>query len=262
MIGVPGPVDESGQVLIFAEDLGWSDTPLARLVQAACGYPVALINRAQAGVWGERWLGTGKEQAADNLIYVSVSSGIGAGILLNGQLFTGAFGKAGELGHTTVLIDGEKCICGNHGCLETVASMRAVVQAVQTRFGTLPANQTAPLTAAQVIDRAKDGDSIAIQAVQEAGRYLGIAVANLIDLFNPATVIIGGQLAATGDLLLNPIREISQRRAFPLSYRHTQIVQNQLGPDSVCLGACTLVIDQFISAAVPALTPNDSIDTQ
>jgi predicted NBD/HSP70 family sugar kinase len=258
VIGVPGPTDARGQTLVFSESLGWSDVSLVQRLTERLPYSVTLINRARAGVLGERWHGAGVD--VDELIYVSISSGIAAGILIGDQLFTGAYNYNGELGHTTILIDGPECVCGNRGCLETVASMPAIIHSIQTRLrngerSTLRnvLNETAQLTYYDVIAAARDGDAVVVDEIRKASRYVGVAVANLIDLFNPRLVIIGGQLAEAGEIVVNTVRETAQRRAFPLSFSDVQIVKNALGADSVCIGACALVVDQYITQVKSAL---------
>lgn len=246
VIGVPGPTDGMGKTLLRSESLGWSDVPLVQRLGGRLPYRMRLFNRAQAAVWGEYWYGAGI--GADDLIYVSISSGIAAAILIDGQLYTGSRGVSGELGHTTILVDGAPCVCGNRGCLETVASVPAILQAINTREC-----KTEPLSVQDMINAARDGDTIAAGEIKKACRYLGIAVANLIDLFNPGRVIIGGQLAEVGEIVVNTIRETAQRRTFPMSYAGVQIVRNVLGADSVCIGACTLVIDQYVAEVESAL---------
>jgi predicted NBD/HSP70 family sugar kinase len=142
-------------------------------------------------------------------------------------------------------------VCGNRGCLETIASVPAIIQAIKARGRMLE-----PLSVQDVEDvvsAARDGDAVVADEIKKAGRYIGVAVANLIDLFNPSRVIIGGQLAETGEIILNTIRETAQRRTFPLSFAGVQIVRNVLGADSVCIGACTLVVDQYVAEVEPAL---------
>ncbi len=246
VIGVPGPTDERGQTLMFSESLNWSDVPLVQRLGERLPHRMRLINRAQAAVWGEYWYGAGV--GADDLIYVSISSGIAAGIMIEGQLYTGARGLSGELGHTTILVDGEPCVCGNRGCLETVASVPAIMQAIKARDHTLE-----QLSVHDIVNAARDGDAVVADEIRKAGRYIGVAVANLIDLFNPSRVVIGGQVAEAGDIILNTIRETAQRRTFPLSFAGVQITRNALGADSVCIGACTLVVDQYVAEVEPAL---------
>jgi predicted NBD/HSP70 family sugar kinase len=246
VIGVPGPTDEAGKAVMLSESLNWSNVPLVQRLSERLPYRMRLINRAQAAVWGEYWYGAGV--GADDLIYVSISSGIAAGILIEGQLYTGARGVSGELGHTTILVDGMPCVCGNHGCLETVASVPTILQAIKARSPRME-----QFGVHELINAARDGDAIVADELKKAGRYIGVAIANLIDLFNPSRVVIGGQLAEAGDIILNTIRETAQRRTFSLSFAGVQIVRNALGTNSVCIGACTLVVDQYVAEVEPAL---------
>jgi predicted NBD/HSP70 family sugar kinase len=251
-VAVPGPDDVEGRRVVFSESLGWTDVALAERLAAFTGCSVSVINRPKAGVLGEHWYGAG--QGIDNLVYVSVSSGVAAGIFIGGQLFAGAFGYGGELGHTTIIEDGPLCVCGNRGCLEAVASLPAIAAAVGRRMhagepcvlAETPEGQAAR-DYEQLIAAARNGDLLVRDEIRAASRYIGIAVANLINLFNPQMVIVGGQQALAGEVALNTVRETAQRRAFPLSYRNVQIVASALGGDSACLGACAYVIAEHIS---------------
>lgn len=248
VVGVPGVTNKQAQTLVYSESLGWSDVPLAQRLAERLPYPVSLINRVRAGALGEHWYGAGLD--VDDMAYVSLSSGIAAGILIGGQLFTGAFGSGGELGHTTVLVDGKECLCGNRGCLETVASMPAVIGAIQARLQSGQSSmlgEVDQLHHTDVIAAVRNGDTLATSEVKQAAKYVGIAVANLINLFNPRVVIIGGQMAEAGEIVVSAVRNTVQRRAFPLSYSGVQITRSALGVDSGCIGACALAVDQYIA---------------
>jgi N-acetylglucosamine repressor len=248
VVGLPGVIDAAAQTLVYSESLGWSDLPLAQRLTERLPYPVSLINRVRAGALGEHWHGAGLD--VDDMAYVSLSSGIAVGVLIGGQLFTGAFGSGGELGHTTVLVDGKECVCGNRGCLETVASVPVIIEAIQERLQSREPSVLGEIGAlhyTDVIAAVKNGDSLATQEVKRAARFVGIAVANLINLFNPRLVIIGGQLAEAGETVVNTIRNTAQRKAFPLSYSGVEITKSALGMDSGCIGACALAVDQYIA---------------
>ncbi len=260
VIAVPGLTDADGRRLLFAEGLGWTDVPLAESLAERLSGHISIVNRARAGVLGEHWLGAAVD--VDDLVYVSVSSGIAVGILIGGQLFTGAFNNSGELGHTTVAPNGARCSCGNLGCLETVASMPAIASAITAR---LEQNQSdasgegwsrmTELTAAEVITAARNGDPITVDEIRTASRYLGTAIANLINLFNPAMVVIGGQIAEAGEIAVSTIRNVVLRQAFAPSLAGVRIVQNALGADSVCIGACAMVVDEYVQRIGSALQP-------
>ena len=253
VVGVSGACDVSGQELLIAESLGWSGVPLAPMLQERLSCPVSLVNRPRAGVVGERWYGAGRGE--DNLIYISVSSGIAAGIMIDGALLTGANNFAGEIGHTVVEYEeGQECVCGNHGCLETVASIPAIMRNIRSRLLEERARGRLALLSSQellsfrdVVEAARNGDPTVLDEIRRACGYLGVTVANLIDIFNPRLVIIGGQLAEAGEIVTNAVRNTAQRRSFPLCFSDVQIVSSLLGLDSVGIGACALVVDQYLA---------------
>jgi predicted NBD/HSP70 family sugar kinase len=256
-IAVPGLTDSQGQTMVISESLGWSDVPLAQRLHERLLCPVTLVNRTRAGAQGEHLCGAGV--GVDNLLYVSISSGIGVGIILGGRLFTGAHGTSGELGHTTVLPDGPQCGCGNRGCLETVASIPVIIRNIQGRLQKgepsllrESAVATADLQYQQILAAARDGDALVLDEMRQGCRYVGVAIANLIDVLNPERVIIGGQLAEAGEIALSTIRETVQRRSFVPCFSGVQIVRNALGPDSACIGACSVVLEQYIAQVEPA----------
>jgi predicted NBD/HSP70 family sugar kinase len=217
------------------------------------------VKRQNAGAVGEHWHGAGKGH--DNLLYVSVNVGIGSGIILHGELYDGANGSAGEIGHATIVPDGYRCKCGNSGCLETVASTAAI--AVRAREKVRECSESLLLewskdtlqsiTSSMVIKAADQGDPLAIEVVQEAACYLGIAIANTINLFNPSLVIIGGEMLKLGDLFLDPVREQVHRRAFSIPLAAVEVVPSSLRYQAAAIGAATLVIDRFFAAVHPFL---------
>jgi glucokinase-like ROK family protein len=253
-VAVPGPTDRQGQRVVYSESLGWYDVPLADRLQEQLQIPVTVINRPKAGVLGEYWYGAGI--GVDNLVYLSVSTGVAAGILIGGELFNGDCGCAGEIGHTAVHLEGAPCACGNSGCLEMYASVPAIIRGVEVR---LAAGEPSVLTAgtrlafADLMAAARDGDNLVIEEVKRASRYVGLAVAGLINLFNPRMVVVGGRLADAGEVMLATIQETAKRRAYPLGFSGAQIVRSALGPDSVCTGACALVVDRFLAQAKPGI---------
>ena len=251
-VAVPGPTDAASKVVVFSESLGWTDVALARRLTDALGFPVSITNRPRAGAVGEHWYGAGI--GVDDMIYVSISDGIAAGVFIGGSLVAGATGYAGEFGHTTILIDGPECVCGNRGCLETLASLPAIREAIRTRVRLGEASGLRePITYQGIIAAARDGDGVARGEIRKASEYLGVGVANLINLFNPSLVIIGGHLAGAGEVVLNGIRKTAQRRAFPLAFGDVQIQRNALSLDSACIGACALVVHEYVGRMEPAL---------
>jgi glucokinase-like ROK family protein len=256
-VGVPGPVDATRQRVIQAENIGWFDVPLGPMLAERIGKPVTVVKRQNAGALGEHWHGIGKSHA--NLLYISVGVGIGCGIIVHGELYEGANGSAGEIGHITVVPDGHRCRCGNLGCLETLASCPAI--AVRAREKTKEGRETLladwargvlqSITSDMVIEAARKGDPLAIEVIQEAASYLGIAIANVINLFNTSMVIIGGELLELGDLFLEPISEVVQRRAFSIPLSTVEVVPSSLGHNAAAIGAATLIIDHSFTLAHP-----------
>jgi glucokinase-like ROK family protein len=256
-VGVPGPVDPTRQRVVQAENIGWFDVPLGPMLTERVGKPVTLVKRQNAGVVGEYWHGVGKGRA--NLMYVSVSVGIGCGILIQGELYEGSNGSAGEIGHITLVPDGHRCKCGNFGCLETLASSPAI--AVRAREKAKEGTETLlvewtkgalqSITSRLVIEAAGQGDPLAVEVIQEAGYYLGIAVANVINLFNPSMVIVGGEMLELGNLFLDAVRGAVQRRSFSIPLAAVEVVPSALGYRAAAIGAATLVIDRFFALATP-----------
>jgi glucokinase-like ROK family protein len=256
-VGVPGPVDVARQRVIQAVNLGWFDVPLGSMLTERIGKPVTVVKRQNAGALAEYRHGIGKGK--DNLLFVSVGVGIGCGVIVRGELYEGDNGSAGEIGHITIVPDGYRCNCGNWGCLETLASCPAIAVRARERIkegqGTLLTDWTRgalqSITGKMVMQAAVQRDSLAIEVIQEASSYLGIAIANVINLFNPAMVVIGGELLGLGDLYLDPIRELVQQRALPIPLADVEIVPSSLGDQAAAIGAATLVVDQFFARPHP-----------
>lgn len=254
-VGVPGPVDELRQRVVQAENIGWFDVPLGPMLTERLGKPVTVVKRQNAGAVGEYWHGIGKGRS--NLLYVSVSVGIGCGIIVGGELYEGANGSAGEIGHITIIPDGHRCKCGNFGCLETLASSPAIAVRAREKVREHPESLLAEwskgvlqsITGRTVMAAAGQGDALAVEVIQEAGHYLGIAIANVVNLFNPSMVIIGGEMLELGDLFLDPVREVVQRRSFSIPLSAVEVVPSSLGHYTAAIGAATLVVDRFFTSA-------------
>ena len=219
---------------------GWHNIPLRDIVNKKYNVNTLLINDASAAALGEHRFGAGK--GANNLIYITVSTGIGGGIIINGKLYNGSSGSAGEIGHMTIDVNGPRCHCGNIGCLEALASGTAVAREAirrikQGRQSSLTKIMVEDITAEKVGAAAEDGDPLALEVISEAATYLGVGMVNLVNIFNPEIIIVGGGMAKMGDLLLEPAREVVRERAFSLSAQMVRIVPAQLGDDAGVLGA-------------------------
>lgn len=264
-VGVPGPVDQAEGAVRTPPVMpgAWDGYPIRRELEQAWGRPVALDNDANLGALGEWAYGAGR--GIDPLLYIKVGSGIGAGLVLNGEVYHGATGSAGEIGHTTIVEDGPLCSCGNRGCLEALAGGRAIAQQaralVQAGHSTQLALMAAPeaLTAREVALAARRGDLAAQRILHRAGRYIGVALASLINLLNPALVVLGGGVAQTGDLLLAPIREEVQRRSLPALAQAARITAAVLGRHATAMGAVAqaiaLAAEQAMLAGEPSRSP-------
>lgn len=230
-IAAPGPLHGSRGVVYSPPNLhGWLNVPLADLLRAELGLPVALIKDANAAAVAEHRMGAA--QGVDTLIYVTVSTGIGGGLILDGKLFEGPDGSAGEVGHVTVDRNGPLCNCGNRGCVEAVASGTAIARIARERMG-----GAGEFTAATVFAAAAAGDPVASGITNEVGTALGLACVGLVHLFNPARIVLGGGLTHAGPLLFDPVRAVIARHAMPIPGARVKVVAAALGEDVGLWGA-------------------------
>lgn len=261
-VAVPGVIDGSGAILM-APDLGWHDVPVAAPLRAALGgLPVEVANRAKAAAVGEHW--SGAARGVERMLYLSVSTGISLGIMIDGNLYRGASLTEGELGHTTVEPDGQLCPCGNRGCLQTLASGPALLALVrqlarsgpESRLWHLTDGHLEALTLGHVAQALRDGDPVAGRAVQTVGRYLGIAAANLVNLFNPELVVLGGPVCRELPELAEPVRLEVRKRALGLAVAACRIVPSALDGDAPLVGSAALLLHGLLTGTVrqaPAL---------
>jgi predicted NBD/HSP70 family sugar kinase len=233
-MGLPGPIDSrTGRVGSSSILPGWVGVRAAEELGARLELPVAVDNDANLGALAE--LHWGAAAGRSNVTYLKVSTGIGAGIVIDGRLYRGTGGMAGEIGHAIVDEQGAVCRCGKRGCLETLAGAAALVALLEPRLGRT-------ISTAELLELASTGDSGARRVIADAGRHIGGAVATLCDLFNPELLVVGGELSAAGDLLLDPIREQVHRNAIPATARDVEIVGGVLGARAELLGALALVL--------------------
>jgi glucokinase-like ROK family protein len=246
-VGVPGPiVTDAGMVSGPPIMPGWDLFPIREWLEKAWNCPVMLGNDAEFGALGEWAFGAGR--GVDNLVYIKVGTGIGAGLLIDGQIYRGTTGCAGEIGHVTIEENGPLCTCGNRGCLEALAGGRAIAQkaifaikaGARTTLSELPSVEA--ISAMDVIAAARKGDHLSQKLVQEAGYYLGTALANLINLFNPTMIVIGGGVAQVGDLLLEPVRKVAKQRSLKVASQAVTITSAVLGKRSSAMGAVAQAI--------------------
>lgn len=250
-VGVPASVDPLGRRVTVSVPYGWRDIPFAEQVEARVGLPVVIANRAKVAALGELWQGA--NPGVDDFVYVFVGGGIVAGIVANGSLYFGTAGGAGELGHVTVVPDGPACGCGNSGCLHTLASESAIIRAVrararqadgQTPLMTLVDGTLGQITLDVLLRAADQGDRVVLETLAEAGTYLGLAIANVINLLNPRMVVIGGPVARFGEPLLAAVRQEVRRRALWDSLANVDIVLSTLVEEEGAVGAAALFLEQ------------------
>jgi glucokinase-like ROK family protein len=240
-IGVPGTVNTDGEILL-APNLNWKNVNLKNLMEERYNVPVLIENEANAGAYGEKKFGAGKD--SENIIYVSVGIGIGVGLILNGQLYKGNNGFSGELGHMTIEVNGPKCSCGNQGCWELYASEKALVKkALQENI--LP-EEGKELSLESLMVHAENGEKDVIHVFETIGRYLGVGIKNIINIFNPEQVIIGNRLASSSKWLEDSIRE-AQDIILPTHQRDLSINFSKLSTHSTALGVAAYASEKFLT---------------
>lgn len=245
-IGSPGPLDTRTGVVILTPNLGWTDMPLRDRIATALGLPATLDNDANCALAGEAWVGAAR--GARHAVAFTLGTGIGGGIIVDGQLVHGASDVAGELGHMTIETNGRRCGCGNDGCLEAYASGPAIARraAEAIEAGAESSLRTAPVavTAETVFQAAADGDPLALEVVQDTARYLGVGVANLINILNPEVVVICGGVTRAGERLFAPLRREVTRRAFRPAVQACRILPGELPGTAGVVGAAKVFRDR------------------
>jgi len=243
-VGAPGPLDRERGVVIVAPNLGWRDFPLLDRITDRLGMPASLDNDANCATVGEWWQGAAR--GGRNVVGMTIGTGIGGGLIIDGQLFHGSSDVAGEIGHTTIDLNGRHCKCGNYGCLEAYASGPAIATRAREVLGreetasllpTLAAGRLDLITAQTVYDAAKQGDAVANEIVRDTARYLGAGVANLLNVFNADVVVIAGGVTQAGDALFTPLQAEVRRRAFRPAVEAARIVPGALPGTAGVVGA-------------------------
>jgi glucokinase-like ROK family protein len=245
-MGLPGPINRAtGAVGSSAILPGWVGVDAGAELCKRLELPVQVENDANLGALAESVWGSGK--GLSDLVYIKLSSGVGAGLLLGGRLYHGTGGTAGEIGHTVVDPGGSICRCGSRGCLETVASAKAIAEV-------LGASRDEAVSVKRLLELAADGDAATVRLIAEAGRAIGVAVANLCNLINPERVIVGGDLSAAGELITEPIAESIRRYAILSAAEQVSVIPGVLGERAELLGALALVVqppDRFLASPPP-----------
>ncbi|MBT1280079.1 ROK family transcriptional regulator [Thermoanaerobacter sp. CM-CNRG TB177] len=249
--GVPGIVDYKKGSILLAPNLKWENVPLKQIIEDKFKIKVHIDNEANVGAIGEKWFGVGAKY--NNLVYVSAGIGIGTGIIINGELYRGTVGLAGEMGHMTIDIYDHQCRCGNTGCWENYASEKALLEYINTQLlmgksdEYINKNNFYTLSAIDIIDYARKGSKIAVEALKEIGRKLGVGVVNIINTFNPELIIIGNTLSLADDLILNEVLKEVEDKSLVYRYYKVKIKTSKLKFHAGAIGAVSLVISELFA---------------
>lgn len=248
-IGSPGPLDTKAGIVILTPNLGWTNMPVRDRIGDRVKLPASLDNDATCAMAGEWWIGAAK--GARHAVVFTLGTGIGGGIVVDGKLLHGASDVAGEIGHITIETNGRRCGCGNDGCLEAYASGPAIARRTQEAISAgaesiitgLVKGDVAAITAQTVFQAAADGDPLALEVVQDTAKYLGVGVANLINILNPEVVVVCGGVTQAGDHLFVPLRREVTRRAFRPAVQACRIVPGALPGTAGVVGAAKIFLD-------------------
>ena len=250
-VAAAGPIDMSNGMITDAPNLpGWDAIPLREIIKDRFKVDSYLVNDAKAAAVGEHEFGAGK--GIDNLLCVTLGTGIGGGIIIGGHLHLGQSGAAGEVGHMTIDVNGPRCACGNAGCWELFASGTAMEKEAAKRLSSGELSCLQPLfkgaertvKAEQIAEAAQNGDSMASSVIEWSANYLGIGLVNLVNIFNPEMIVMGGGLSKIGDRLLQPAINLVGQRAFPLLAHAVRILPSTIGDDAAILGAAAFAFSK------------------
>ncbi|WP_313468716.1 ROK family glucokinase [Carnobacterium sp.] len=247
-MGSPGTVDLQNGTVIGAYNLNWKTLqPVKLLIEEGTGIPFAIDNDANVAALGERWKGAGENE--DNMAFLTLGTGVGGGIVAEGNLLHGSVGAAGEVGHITVEPNGYDCTCGKKGCLETVASATGVVRLARDYADQYAGESTLKVaiddgqlvTAKDVFDFAKQNDALAVKVIDKVAFYLGLACGNIANILNPSTIVIGGGVSNAGEFLVEQVQDYFNTFTFPAIRSSCKIRLAQLGNDAGVIGASSLI---------------------
>lgn len=243
-VGAPGVIQVDKGIVVKSPNFpDWNNLPLKDELENVLSLPVTIENDANAAALGEQWRGAGR--GIGSMILLTLGTGVGGGIVLNRQIWHGADGMAGEVGHMTIIPDGRQCGCGNTGCLEMYASARGIVQSYREAGGVSETGNQSEITSAQVYQAASSGNVRAVEVMQDMGRILGIGIANLINIFNPEMVVIGGGVKDAWPLFIDSTRAEIRKRAFEVPAARTEIVPSKLGDDAGMVGAAAAALQKL-----------------
>lgn len=243
-VGSPGPLDPKTGVIITTPNLKWENVPLQDLLVDQLDKPVLVDNDAVAATFGEWWMGAGRPYR--DVVGLTLGTGVGGGIILDGEVHHGFQGIGGHIGHMVVQAKGRRCSCGNQGCLEAYASASAIVKRAQEILaegtGSLLHSIDGPLTSEQIFQAANQGDDLACQIFDETAYYLAVGVNNVLNILNPESVVVMGAVANAGDVLMVPLQKHLSGMAFPSVCEETQVLFGSLGEMAGVIGAAGLAL--------------------
>jgi glucokinase len=251
-IGAPGPIDMAAGLVVAPPNLpGWDRVPLKKKLESELAITTYLENDANAAALGEHRFGAGR--GVDHMVYVVVGTGVGGGLILDGHLYHGASGMAGEIGHMTIDPEGPICPCGRRGCLEALVSgpsiareaRNRIAQGVPTLISELAEGEESRITAKLVAQAAERGDETAEQVLAQSMHYLGLGMANLVHMLNPELIVIGGGVANLGERMFGPVRRLIEELAFPEAAEAVRVAPAELGENAGVLGAAAVAMAQL-----------------
>ncbi len=247
-VGAPGVIEAGKGIVVKSPNLpDWNNFALKSALEAAVRVPVVLENDANAAALGEQWRGAGR--GTSSMILLTLGTGVGGGIVLEGKIWRGADGMAGEIGHMTLFPGGRQCTCGNRGCLEMYASARGIIQTFREVGASGTSRLEGVVTSESIYSAAREGDRLAAAVMQDTGRFLGIGVASLVNIFNPERIVIGGGVKDAWQLFIGASRDEVLLRAFEVPAKRAAIVPAELGDDAGMVGAAALAFGVVAGAA-------------
>jgi glucokinase len=247
-IGAAGDIDQDRGVVRFSPNLLWKDVPIVRLIREKFNLKVVLDNDANAAAWATYILETGRK--VKNLLCITLGTGVGGGIILNGRIYHGASGSAGEIGHMTLNPQGQRCRCGNYGCLETYIgsayivkkAIREIRKGEKSLIKKIAGGNLKSVTPETIQAAALKGDKLARRIWKEAGEYLGIALSGVINLLNPEVMVFGGGVARAGELIFKPMKAEIRKRTFKTPFEKVKFTCTRFGEDLGVIGAALLIL--------------------
>jgi predicted NBD/HSP70 family sugar kinase len=245
-VATPGLIDPNTGKVIEADNLQWYDFSLQEQLSNEFDCIVVVDNDTNAAAYGEYLYGTGRDKRVDNMMYVSVDTGVGSGLILNGELYTGCDGMAGEIGHVVVNINGSRCSCGKRGCLESVASGPSLVR--EYRRLANKGSGMAEVSLHELISRAEKGEVIAGKVIRTAGQAVGIAVGNQVNVLNLECIVFGGSVLANGKLMLAAIRDGLRQSVLPKLWKRLDVRLGELGSMAGVIGISSLHISKIFGS--------------